>query len=196
MRSFLLAFIPLFVAVDAIGTLPLYIGLVEDIDTSRRRRIIAQSVITATSVAVVFVLVGQPLLRLLGITPSDFMVAGGALLFAIALRDLLAVGKSEHTIDPETVGAVPIGVPLITGPAVLTTCLLLAQQHHIAVLLSAVVANVLIAGTVFWFATSISVRLGAAGTRTLSKIAALLLASIAAMMVRKGIIAMVAHPPA
>lgn len=190
-REFLLVFIPLFVAVDAVGILPLYLGLVEHIDGARRRRIIVQSVLTAITVAVAFVVAGQPLLHLLGLTPGDFMVAGGALLFVISLRDLMAVGKPRHTIDPETVGAVPIGVPLITGPAVLTTCLLLAEQHRMAMTVIAVVANILIAGVVFWYASSISRRLGSAGTRTLSKIASLLLACIAVMMMRKGVVALV-----
>ena len=193
MKDFLLAFIPLFVAVDAIGILPLYMGLVESIDDGRRRRIIVQSVFTAISVAAAFVVAGQPLLRLLGITTGDFMVAGGTLLFVISLRDLMAVGKARHIIDPETVGAVPIGVPLVTGPAVLTTCMLLVEQHHMAITLLAVGANVLIAGAVFWFASSISKRLGSAGTRTLSKIASLLLACIAVMMVRKGVVTLIAQ---
>ena len=193
MRNFLLAFIPLFVAVDAVGILPLYLGLVEHIDDQRRRRIIVQSLITAFSVAAAFILIGQPLLRLLGITPGDFMVAGGALLFVLSLRDLMAVGKTRHAVDPETVGAVPIGVPLITGPAVLTTCMLLAEQHRMAVTLVAVGANILIAGTVFWFASTVSARLGTAGTRTLSKIASLLLASIAVVMVRKGVVTLIAQ---
>ena len=195
MKDFVLVFIPLFVAVDAIGVLPLYVGLVEEIEPRRRRHIIIQSVITASSVAIVFVLAGQPLLRLLGITPSDFMVAGGVLLFALSLRDLLAVGKTHYTVDPDTVGAVPIGVPLITGPAVLTTCLLLAQQHPSLLVLPAVIANVLIAGVVFWFATALSACLGVVGMRTLSKIAGLLLAAIAVMMIRKGLVATILHPP-
>jgi len=191
MKDFLLAFIPLFVAVDAIGILPLYLGLVETFDDVRRRRIIVQSVLTAISVAAAFVVAGQPLLRLLGISPGDFMVAGGALLFVISLHDLMTVGKIRHAVDPSTVGAVPIGVPLITGPAVLTTCLLLAEQHRMAMTLLAVGANVLIVGVVFWFASTISSRLGSAGTRTLSKIASLLLACIAVMMMRKGIVALI-----
>ena len=192
-KNFFLAFIPLFVAVDAVGIMPLYLGLVENIDDRRRQRIIVQSLITAFSVAAAFILTGQPLLRLLGITPGDFMVAGGTLLFVISLRDLMAVGKTRHMVDPETVGAVPIGVPLITGPAVLTTCLLLAEQHRMVMTLVAVGTNVLIAGIVFWFASTISTRLGTAGTRTLSKIASLLLACIAVMMVRKGVVSLIAQ---
>ena len=189
MHAFLLAFIPLFVAVDAFGTLPILVGLLESVDAAGRRRVIVQSVITAATVAAVFVLAGQRLLRLLGVTASDFMIAGGTLLFVLSLRDLLAATKQHYRIDQETVGAVPLGVPLVTGPAVLTTCMLLVDQPGMFFpTLLAVVANVAIAGVVFWFATPISLRLGSAGTKVLSKIANLLLAAIAVMMVRKGIV--------
>jgi multiple antibiotic resistance protein len=189
MHAFLLAFIPLFVAVDAFGTLPILVGLLESVDAAGRRRVIVQSVITAATVAAIFVLAGGPLLRLLGVTASDFMIAGGTLLFVLSLRDLLAAAKQHYRIDQETVGAVPLGVPLVTGPAVLTTCMLLVDQPGMFFpTLLAVVANVVIAGVVFWFAAPISMRLGSAGTKVLSKIANLLLAAIAVMMVRKGIV--------
>jgi len=193
MKNFLLAFIPLFVAVDAIGVLPMFMGLTEEVEHKRRRRVITQSVMTAASVVIVFILIGTPLLRLLGISVSDFMIAGGGLLFVISLSDLLSLEKAQRKIDPETVGAVPIGVPLITGPAVLTTCILLVDQYGILVTLLAASANVFIAGFVFWFATPISRLLGSAGTKIASKIASLLLASIAVMMVRKGLVELVSQ---
>jgi multiple antibiotic resistance protein len=193
MKNFLLAFIPLFVAVDAIGVLPMFLGLTEEVQYSRHRRVITQSVITAATVVIVFILIGTPLLRLLGISVSDFMIAGGGLLFVISLSDLLSVEKAQRKIDPETVGAVPIGVPLITGPAVLTTCILLVDLHGVLATLLAATANVLIAGLVFWFAAPISRLLGSAGTKIVSKIASLLLASIAVMMIRKGIVALVSQ---
>jgi len=191
MKNFLLAFIPLFVAVDAIGVLPMFLGLTEEIQQPRRKKVITQSVITAATVVIIFILIGTPLLRLLGISVSDFMIAGGGLLFLISLSDLLSVEKTQRKIDLDTVGAVPIGVPLITGPAVLTTCILLVDLHGVIATLFAASANVLIAGFVFWFATPISRLLGSAGTKIVSKIASLLLASIAVMMVRKGIVALV-----
>jgi multiple antibiotic resistance protein len=187
MHEFLLAFIPLFVAVDAFGTLPILLGLLEQVEKDRHRRVIVQSMVTAASVAVVFVFAGRPLLRLLGITPADFMIAGGALLFVLSVRDLLASGKTPVTIDQDSVGAVPIGMPLITGPAVLTTCMLLVEQPGMTVpTLLAVLANVALAGLIYWFADPICARLGSSGSKVLSKIASLLLAAIGVMMVRKG----------
>ena len=188
MKTFWICFVPLFVAVDAIGVLPIFMSLCERVPASRRRVVVLQSIITATLVAVAFLLVGSPLLELLGITVADFMVAGGLMLFLISLSNLVSGEKWKKTTDVETIGAVPIGVPLITGPAVLTTCILLMNQHGAAVTVLAAVVNILIAGFFFWFAGPISRFLGHTGSRTLSKIASLLLASIAVMMVRKGIV--------
>ena len=195
MEVFWLCFVPLFVAVDAIGVLPIFMSLTEGIAQNLVRRIVFQSVLTATVVALVFLAVGTGFLKLLGITVADFMVAGGVLLFVIAMSDLIAVEKPAHRhVDPDSLGAVPIGVPLITGPAVLTTSIILLGQHGTAPTALAIVANILIAGTVFHFARAIHRVLGKAGSRTVSKIASLLLASIAVMFVRKGITLILTHP--
>ncbi len=192
MKAFLWCFVPLFVSVDALGVLPLFAGLTEGLSTAQRRRIIRQSVLTAGTVAAAFILGGTVLLRALGITVSDFMVAGGLLLFALSLGDLLSTGGAPPRPDPATLGAVPIGVPLITGPAVLTTCMLLVDQYGRSATLAALLANVAIAGAVFRFSGPVMAVLGTAGSRTLSKMASLLLASIAVMMVRRGIVAAIA----
>jgi multiple antibiotic resistance protein len=191
MKTFWICFVPLFVAVDALGILPMFLTLTEGIPPPQRQRIVRQSVATAAAVALAFLAVGTGLLRLLGITVADFMVAGGILLFAISLSDLLRFEKAQRRVDPDGIGAVPIGVPLITGPAVLTTSLLLLNEHGLLATGTAVLLNVAIAGVVFSFADAIDRILGTAGAKTLSKIAGLLLAAIAVMMVRKGVSAFI-----
>ena len=86
LKPYILTFIPIFVAVDAIGNIPLFISLVEGTSKRQRRRIIRDSVTTATLVAILFVFIGKWVLRLIGITISDFQIAGGMLLFVISLR--------------------------------------------------------------------------------------------------------------
>ncbi len=187
METFWLCFVPLFVAVDAIGVLPLYVALTEGMDAARRRRVILQSVGTAATVALVFLWIGPSLLAYLGLEVFDFMIAGGLLLFAIALTDLLSGEKRQRQADPESLGAVPIGVPLITGPAVLTSCVLLAGLHGKAATAAALLANMALAGALFRFSGPIERVLGRTGSKILSKIASLLLASIAVMLVRRGV---------
>ncbi len=187
LRSFWLCFVPLFVAVDAIGVLPMFMSLTEGMESPALRRIIYQSVVTAAVVGMSFLVFGKAILELLGITVGDFMVAGGSLLFVISVSDLLRAEKVQRRVDPESLGAVPLGVPLITGPAVLTTSILLLNEHGIVVTAAALIPNVLIAGIVFYFAEAINRGIGNAGAKTASKIASLLLAAIAVMMVRKGV---------
>jgi multiple antibiotic resistance protein len=187
MNEFWLCFVPLFVAVDAIGVLPLFVALTEGMDQARRRTVVLQSVVTAAAVAVAFLWFGPGLLRFLNISVSDFMIAGGILLFAISLSDLLTGAKKQLDADPVSLGSVPIGIPLITGPAVLTTCLLLANLHGRGVTTAAVVVNILLAGAVFLAAGPLTRALGHTGMKTISKLASLFLAAIGIMLIRKGI---------
>lgn len=189
MKTFWLCFVPLFVAVDAIGVLPLFMNLTAGVDIRRVQKIVVQSVVTAMAVALVFCALGEFILSLLNITVSDFMIAGGALLFALSLYDLIAVEKHHRRVDVQSLGAVPVGVPLIVGPAVLTTTILLLRQYPDAPVIVAAAAaiNVIIAGVVLWFSGAIIKVIGSTGAKAVSKLASLLLAAIGVMMVRKGI---------
>lgn len=187
MMDFWLCFVPLFVAVDALGVLPIFIGLVEGVEDSRIRSVIWQSVATAMIVAITFLAVGKAVFTFIGITIPDFMIAGGLLLFVLSLRDMLSYERQWRSVDPDSLGAVPLGVPLIVGPAVLTTTFLLTDQYGMLPTISAVVLNILIAGVVFMLYKPLNRLLGKSGTRTFSKLAHLILAAIGVMMVRKGI---------
>lgn len=187
MDVFWLCFVPLFVAVDAIGTLPMFMNFTEGLDVPRVRRVVMQSTLTAMAVALAFLAIGQVVLGLLGITVADFMIAGGALLFVLSLNDMLAFEKKELPIDPESLGAVPLAVPLIVGPAVLATSILLVSQYGFFVTAVATLLNILIAGIIFSYSGFINGIMGKSGAKTISKLASLILASIAVMMVRRGI---------
>jgi len=187
-EAFWLCFVPLFVAMDAIGLLPIYLSLTEGLDRPEKRRVLVESLVTAFVVAVVFLFVGQWVFRLLGITIADFMVAGGTLLFVFAMIDLNDTGtKRSRKASPQSVGAVPLGVPLIVGPAVLATIILLANQHGHSPTVLAIVANIALVGVVFHFSHFLDRILGRTGIRTVSMITSLILAAIAVMMVRIGL---------
>lgn len=188
MKEFWLCFVPLFVAVDAVGVLPLFMTLTRDVEDKDIPRVIYQSLITAIIVAFLFLLGGRALLNLLGITVADFMIAGGVLLFVISISDIISTEKIMMRVDPESLGSVPIGVPLITGPAVLTTSIILLDGYGFMLTSAAILINIAIAGVIFFFSKFIHGLLGKAGSKTFSKIASLLLASIAVMIVRKGIV--------
>ena len=186
LRDFLLALVPLFFAVDAFGILPIFVGLTEDLDRQSRRAVVWQSVLTAMVVAVCFVFFGRSIFNMMGVTVPDFMVAGGVLLFLIATVDLIK-GQKPARATGDTIGAVPIGMPLIVGPAVLTTALMLVDIRGWVATLLAIVANVILAGFVLQGSEVLIRLLGKAGSRVVSKVASLLLAAIAVMMIRKGL---------
>lgn len=187
-KEFWLCFVPLFVAVDAIGVLPIFASLIGAADREQINHVIKNSIVTALLVAVPFILLGELLLRLLGITVADFMIAGGVILLILSVRDLLSSEKRTLPADLDGLGIVPLGVPLIVGPAVLTTTMLLVRQHGFLLTALAAVCNILIAGVVFFFSGRIMRFLGAGGVQIASKIASLLLAAIAVMLARKGIV--------
>lgn len=188
MRDFFLCFVPFFVAVDAVGILPIYFGLTEGLEPDRKRHVVVQSIATASAVSIAFLLLGPVVLTLVGVGVSDFMVAGGILLLAISLADLITGEKRQRAVDLETLGAVPIGVPLLSGPAVLTTSILLVNEFGIALTVAALLANILIAGVLFMLSEPIDRILGNVGSKILSKVASLFLASIAVMLIRKGMV--------
>lgn len=191
MHDFWMCFVPLFVAVDAIGVLPIFHSLTRGLDPVHHRRILVQSVATAFAVGLIFLLIGPIALKIVGVEVYDFMVAGGILLLILSLSDLLTGEKRQRMVDPMTIGAVPIGVPLITGPAVLTTSVLLSNEYGMAPAAAALLVNILIAGAAFSLAKTLSRLLGDAGSNTLSKVASLFLASIAVMLIRKGLVEIV-----
>ncbi len=193
MKDFWLCFVPLFVSVDAIGVLPMFLGLTEGIEKGPVRRILIQSVLTAMFVALVFLVGGTALLRLLGISIADFMVAGGIMIFVIAMSDLVSAEKRQRKVDKDSLGAVPLGVPLIAGPAVFTTSILLLNSYGAFMTAVSLVLNILIAGGIFSFAPQINSLLGKTGSKIISKIASLLLTAIAIMMIRRGIFLLIAQ---
>lgn len=185
----LLAFVPVFVAVDPIGILPLFVSLSHQLNKKEKQRVIFQSLITALCLSIGFIFLGKLIFKMLGITIADFMVAGGAVLFSIALNDLLSSGKARQ-IPASEMGAVPIGTPLIVGPAVLTTSLIIIEEYGLPATVIAILANILLVGLIFLFSDVLIKILGQAGARAMSKVMALLLAAIAVMMIRKGIFQM------
>ncbi|MCX7919997.1 MAG: MarC family protein [bacterium] len=185
-EPYLLTFIPLFVAVDAIGLLPIYISLTEGVTFELRMKILWQSLLTATIVALLFVFIGRWIFSVLGVTVADFKIAGGLILLVLAIMDLLKE-STEWRVGKETMGIVPIGVPLIVGPAVLTTVIMFADIHGITPTLVSLLLNLAIVGILFYYVDTIIAFIGKGGAKAVSKVISLLLAAIAVMMIRQGL---------
>lgn len=144
------------------------------------------SVGVAFVVAVVFLFLGNVIFDYLGITIPDFKMAGGLVLLLIALADL--VGKPEaNNRGSGSTGIVPLAVPLITGPAVLTSLVLQANTVGYWMTLLALFVNYLLALIVLRRSEKITRMIGRDGSVVISKVVALLLTAIAIAMIRSGI---------
>lgn len=183
---FLQAFIPLFVALDPVGLAAIFIGLSAGVPEVRKRRIARQAVATGGVVALAFLFLGQGIFRAVGITVGDFQIAGGLILFILAARDLLQPFAEPPADVPEDFGVVPLGMPLIAGPAAIATLLLLAQTVGLGVTLAALAVNLALLTLSFSQADRLVRLIGSTGLRAISKIVSLLLAAIAISLIRRG----------
>jgi multiple antibiotic resistance protein len=189
-NALLLSFIPLFVAIDILGVVPVFLSLTERMNQTERRSLITQATLTALAVSVVFLFGGRVIFNFLGITENDFRVGGGIVLLVLAVSDLLFPPSRQRR--PETsVGIVPIGIPLIIGPAALTTILILVDTHGYVVTIISLLLNLIIVWFVFRYSELVLKLLGDGGSKAVAKVAALFMAGIAVMMIRVGLSGMI-----
>lgn len=171
--NLLLAFIPLFVATDIIGTAPVFMGYTHDVSAYQRKQLIIQAV-----------------LRFLGITINDFRIAGGLVLLVLSVHDILSSSEARRTPD-EHIGIVPLGIPLIMGPAALATILILTDTYGYVTTIVSLLINFIIILLVLINAKWIMKAIGAGGSKAFAKIASLLLSAYAVMMIREGILSVI-----
>ncbi len=149
------------------------------------------SVFTAAVIGVIFVLAGRFIFRILGITVADFAIAGGILLFTFSIMDLLRNGVAKVSDKQVSLGIFPLGTPLIVGPALLTTLIILVDTYGFVTTLLAFALNLFVLFFSLFKAEIILSILGESGARAFAKIMSILLAAIGIMMVRRGIIELI-----
>jgi multiple antibiotic resistance protein len=185
-------FIPLFVAINVFLLLPIFISMTKEMSKQKRRAVVRDSILTAIIVSLLFIALGEGIFRILGITEDDFKIAGGLVLLVFAVLDLTQHGEERRKPDVK-MGVVPIGVPLIVGPAVLTTILVLVDHYGIIPTIISIILNLFIVWISLINAERIMILFGRGGIIGISKVMALLLASIAIMMIRLGIENIIKH---
>ena len=184
--DFLLTFVPLLIVIDALGNLPFVITMSDGMDKPERRRMIRTALITASIVGLVFLFFGQLILRLMDISVGAFAIAGGVVLLVLSVK-YVSTGRMVEATRDEMIAVVPIGTPLVVGPATITTLLLLSTQFSIYLVLLSFVLNMLITWIIFMFSGYIVRFIGEGGLKASSKVFSLLLAAIAVSMIIRGI---------
>lgn len=213
MESYLLtAIVTLFVTIDPAGLVPIFIVVTAGMSAAGRRQAAIRASVTAAIVLVVFAIVGQPIIDVLGISLPAFRIAGGLLLFWIAFEmvfDLrqrrktatadLAAGAGTVEVSPDDaahdVAIFPLAIPLIAGPGAISATILTASRAPDfagkVALIIIIVALVALCLAVFLLADRIDRALGSTGRVVLSRLFGVILAALAVQFVADGVAAFI-----
>ncbi|MDO5746232.1 MAG: MarC family protein [Actinomycetaceae bacterium] len=197
---FVSLFATLFVVMDPVGSIPLFLALTSTFDEKQRNRAAMQATLTSILVIGIFAYFGSYILSLLDISAAAMKLSGGVLLFLVAMQLLI---PSEQEPDPTAsegvnVALVPLGTPLLAGPGAIVAVMIAWDRSHgqLGGLVAIGVAIVLM-HFIMWitmrFAGIFAKVLGEGGTLLLTKIAGLLLAAIATEMIMKAIFEYIQH---
>ena len=185
-HDFVMTFVPLFIVIDAFGSLPFLIMSGQDMDRRQRTRIVNYAVLTATLVGLVFLFLGQFILNIMSIEVQEFAIAGGIVLLVLSIKYMIT-GHMVNVVKEEMVAIVPIGTPLTVGPATIATLLLLAGRFPLYMVLVSFALNMVITWVIFFLSQKIARFLGQGGLTAVSRVFSLLLAAIAVSMIIGGL---------
>ena len=175
----------LFIIIDPIGLIPIFMALTQDFSPKERREIINQAILVGFVLMVLLAFTGTGILALFGISISDFRIAGGILLLVLALRIISEAHYGESAGDRP--GVVPLAVPLLVGPGAITTTIVYIGTYGLWITLGAVVITFLISLIIFRYVDILFRILGKTGSDVIAKIMGMLLAAIAVQFIRQGL---------
>jgi multiple antibiotic resistance protein len=180
--------VALFVIMDPIGIVPVFMALTQKMERPERASVTKTAIATAAGLLFVFAVAGTQLMTIFGITLASFMVAGGVLLFIVAI-ELLTHGEWRFGgagIQGET-GVVPIAFPLLAGPGAITAVIISFQSSGLAVTALSIGIAVGITYVVLRYVDRIYKVLGRRGSIIVTRVFAVLIAAIAVQFVVDGV---------
>ncbi len=189
--SFVASFVLLFSVFDVIGTVPVFLALTQDL-SDQRAAIVRDSVVIATIILLVFALAGQLVFKVLGITIDDFRIAGGIILFIIALDNLRGKISQTRTIAAGEIAAFPLATPLMAGPGAISTVMIYANPPYgLLEIFLVILLNSVVTFLILERASWVQKALGNNGTQVFTRIVGLLIAAIGIAFIREGILGII-----
>jgi multiple antibiotic resistance protein len=194
----LVAFGSLFSIVDPFSVLPVFLALTAQESEDGRRKAALRAAITCAAVLSVFATIGPHIFTFFGITIPAFRIAGGILLFGVALEMLHAQVSSTKTTPEEAedaaargdVGIIPVGIPLLSGPGAIASVMMHAQSARGPLEHGGVYAAIVAVAAVSWlllrFASATARLLGTSGMHIIGRLMGLILAAVAVQFILDG----------
>ena len=195
------AFVTFVVTVDPFGVAPLFVGLTGSASAIERRRLAVRGVVIGSVILIVFALVGEPLLRALGIGLPAFRIAGGILLLLLAIDMVMArqsglrattAHEDAETQSRTDIAVFPLGIPLIAGPGAITSVVLLVGQARGDIATQGAVIGVLVAVLILTLvclllAGQLMRLLGVTGINVISRVSGIIVAALAVQFMIDGL---------
>jgi multiple antibiotic resistance protein len=184
----------LFIIMDGIGLLPLFLMLSEKLPKRQRAQAADKTVVIASVLLILFVLAGQAVLDFFGITLPSFQIGGGIILLLFGLKSVLGLSfeaKKKH-VELYQFTAVPMATPLLVGPGTITIVIIMNQQYNMALILLAAILNLFILWLVLRHAGLLYKIIGHQGSEVVSRMMGLVVTAWAVDFIQKGIFALIA----
>lgn len=195
--DFLRIFVAIFIIVDPVGLLPLFIALTHNYSKKRIERTVQLACLTAAFILIIFAFAGNIILEIFGVTIPAFRIAGGIIVFIVALEMLQAKRtrlkttpeEEEKGLEQEEVGIVPIGIPMLAGPGAITTVVVFtsSSQEYTYITVVAIILTLLLTFFILKQAVFIHRILGPTGLNIFTRLMGLILAVISIQFVIDGI---------
>ena len=181
------AIIVLFIIVDPFGNIPIFVGLTEKMTENQKRKVFNTACLVGFILLLVFAFTGQEIFNIFGVSIYSFEMAGGILLLIISIRILISGNMHEDVESPESIGAVPIAIPLLVGPGAITTTIFNLQAYDVYVTALAVLVVMVITWVILRFMYKVYRFLGKTGSLVIARVMALLIAAIAVQYILIGV---------
>jgi multiple antibiotic resistance protein len=180
------AILVLFIIVDPFGNIPIFIGLTNQLSEGQKRKVFNIACLIGFILLLVFAFTGQEIFMIFGVSIFSFEIAGGILLLIISIRILVLGDLHEKVESPESMGAVPIAMPLLVGPGAITTTIFNLQAYDVYVTALSVLIVLVLTWVILRFINSVYKFLGKTGSLVIARVMALLMAAIAIQYILNG----------
>jgi multiple antibiotic resistance protein len=177
----------LFIIVDPFGNVPIFMGLTEKFSNAQRSKVFNTAIFVGVVLLLVFAFTGHEIFLIFGISVESFRIAGGLLLLITSMRILVSGSLYESTEPMESLGAVPIAMPLLVGPGAITTTILNLKLYGTLVTIISVLIVLFLTWVILRYVNSIYRVLGKTGSVVIARVMSLLLAAIAVQFILVGI---------
>ena len=188
--NFVKAFVAMFIIIDPLSSVPIFLALTKKASASEKAKAAREAAFVAAIALVAFILLGVPLLGIMGISLDSFKIGGGIVLLIVGIYTVLGISFSENKSELD-VAVVLLAVPMITGPGAMSMAIILSQEYGMIVSLGASLFAVFVTWAILHFASTLQKYLGKRGFEIYSRLFGLFVAAFAIQFIAEGVRGMV-----